>query len=206
MKKGLIVTLGLMTVVFLAACEKQPSNVDVVDNPDIVVNVNWEDGGENIENGEIENIDNIDNGEINFVENGGVDNWEVDNWEANIVETYAKTSLTVDDLNEIDSVLFPIWYNYQVYDSQTWDPKDQWEYVYPEDISHTLLLPIHATMANREIVSSAIEDGMIYTLANVELQDWSVAMVLYINNPTTLEYLSASVNTDSEVTLYGFNY
>lgn len=195
--------LGLLTVVFLTACEKQSSNGEVLDNPDVVVNVNWEDGGENnfIDNWEIENVDN---GEIEFLENWEIEN--IDNGEVNVAETYAKTSLTVDDLNEIDSVLFPVGYNYQVYDSQTWDPKNQWEYVYPEDIDHSLLLPIHATMANREIVSSAIEDGMIYTLANVELQDWTVAMVLYINNPTTLEYLSASVNTDSEVTLYGFNY
>ena len=195
--------LGLMTVVFLAACEKQPSNVDVRDNSDVVVDVNWEDGRENVDNPEVENVDNWEDSGEN-VDNPEVEN--VDNWEVESTEVYAKTSLTNDDLNEIDSVLFPLWYNYQVYDSQTWDPKDQWEYVYPEDIDHSLLLPIHATMANREIVSSAIEDGMIYTLANVELQDGTTVMVLYINNPVTLEYLSASVNTDTEVTLYGFNY
>ena len=181
--------LGLMTVMFLAACEKQPGNVNVENNPNEVVDVNLENGGEGVDNGEIENFDN----------------WEVD-MNGGDEQVYAKTSLTVEDLNEIDSVLFPAWYNYQVYDSQTWDPKDQWEYVYPEDVSHTLLLPIHATMANREIISSSIEDWNIYTLANVELQDGTTAMVLYINSPVTLEYLSASVNTDSEVILYGFNY
>lgn len=194
--------LGLMTVLFLAACEKQPVH-EVVDNPDVVADVNLENGGENIENGEVEDINNWENNDVEVINNEGIEN---NNWEIDAVETYAKTSLTAEDLNEIDSVLFPAGYNYQVYDSQTWDPKDQWEYVYPEDIDHSLLLPIHATMANREIVSSWIEDGMIYTLTNVELQDGTVAMVLYINNPVTLEYLSASVNTEKEVTLYGFNY
>jgi hypothetical protein len=48
-------------------------------------------------------------------------------------------------------------------------------------------------MASREVVSSGIEDGMIYTLTKVTLQDDTVIDVLYIVNPVTLEFVAASV-------------
>ena len=70
----------------------------------------------------------------------------------------------------------------------------------------SLLLPIHATMASREVVSSSIEDGMIYTMTLVKLQDDTEVKVLYINDPITLQYVAASVEMANEITLYTFYY
>lgn len=179
MKKSLIVMLGLVMATFLAACQDQP-----VDNPDVDNNVV-------IDANEVDNWWDADNGE------------DVDNGE----EAQAKkTSLTIEELDDIDASLFPTSYTYETYNWDENGTSESGEYVYPEDIDHSLLIPVHATMASREITSSSIEDGMIYTVANVTLQDGTVLSVLYINDPVTLQYVAASVNSEKETSLYTFQY
>ena len=117
----------------------------------------------------------------------------------------AKTSLTDEELEEIIDTHFPKGYTYSVYNTET-EESNQWEYTYPEDLSHTLLIPIHATMASREVTSSWIEDGMIYTLTKVTLQDDTEVSVLYIVNPETLDLVAANVENGNETTNYQFVY
>ena len=128
---------------------------------------------------------------------------------ADIVDTKlsedAKTSLTNEELEEVIDTHFPKWYTYSVYNTET-EESNAWEYTYPEDLSHTLLLPIHATMATREVISSWIEDGMIYTDTKVTLQDDTEVSVLYIVNPETLELVAANVENGNEITNYQFVY
>ena len=100
----------------------------------------------------------------------------------------------MDDLDRIDDTLFPVSYNYETYRWEDEDKSDSGSHTYPEDIDHHLLLPIHEKMESREVVSSGIEDGMIYTIVNATLQDGSVVSILYINDPVTLQYIAASVN------------
>jgi hypothetical protein len=131
---------------------------------------------------------------------------EVNEPDVSVNQTWPRTSLSIADLNEIDSLLFPKWYSYESYSWDTMETSDSWEYVYPADVDHSLLLPVHATMASREVVSSTLEDGMFYTLTNVTLQDWGTLSVLYVNDAVTLEYLSASVSDEIGTTLYVFKY
>ena len=240
MKKGLAVMLGLMAVVFLAACEKTPTNNPVsnedenvgIANPASVFCVNnWgtlipqeDEGGQyalcqladgsvceewEFYRGECGNQENVvyEEENNNVEEENVVYEEENNNVEENSEPASdMRTSLSLEDLEEIDRVLFPKSYTYESY---VWTDESQssnGEYYYPEDVDHSLLLPVHAAMANREIVSSSIEDGMIYTMANVTLHDGSQASVLYINNPSTLEYIAASVTTENETTLYSFAY
>ena len=118
---------------------------------------------------------------------------------------WAKTSLTDAALEEVIDTHFPKWYTYSVYNTET-EESNEWEYTYPEDLSHTLLLPIHATMASREVTSSWIEDGMIYTLTNITLQDDTQVSVLYIVDPVTLNLVAANVENGKETTNYQFVY
>jgi len=193
MKKGLIVMLGLVMVAFLAACNnKQPADNNPVNVDNGVVYV--DDSGEAVDT-------NVDGN----VEENDVESNEVDYERAEVAETM-KTSLTLDDLNEIDSVLFPKGYTYGVYGMDSIEALDSWEYVYPSDIDHSLLLPIHATMASRDVISSELINGNIYTITNVTLQDWTTVAVLYINDPVSLQYVSATVNTETESTVYTFQY
>jgi hypothetical protein len=61
-------------------------------------------------------------------------------------------------------------------------------------------------MASREIVSSGIEDGMIYTDTKITLQDETEIKILYIVNPETLELVAASVENGNETRNYQFAY
>ena len=116
-----------------------------------------------------------------------------------------KTSLTNDELDQIIDENFPISYSYTVYNTET-DELDSWEYIYPEDLSHTLLIPEHATMASRNVVSSAIEDEMIYTDTEVKLQDGTEIKVLYIVEPETMQVIAASVQNGNVSRNYQFAY
>ena len=100
--------------------------------------------------------------------------------------------MTSEQLDEIIDNNFPAFYTYTVYNFDT-EEGDSGAYTYPEDLSHTLLIPEHATMASREVVSSGIEDGMIYTDTEVTLQDDTEIKILYIINPDTMKLVAASV-------------
>jgi hypothetical protein len=61
-------------------------------------------------------------------------------------------------------------------------------------------------MASRNIVSSAIEDGMIYTDTEVKLQDDTEIKVLYIVKPETMKVVAASVQNGNITRNYQFDY
>ena len=151
-------------------------------------NFNNNNPEENIPEENVEVVDTIEEENINTV-----------------LPEWAKTSLTNEELEEVIDTHFPKGYTYSVYNTET-EESNQWEYTYPEDLSHTLLLPIHATMASREIVSSWIEDGMIYTDTKLILQDGTEVSVLYIVNPETLDLVAANVENWNETTNYQFVY
>ena len=122
-----------------------------------------------------------------------------------VLPEWTKTSLTNEELDELADANFPKSYTYTTYNLET-EETGNGEYTYPEDLSHTLLIPEHATMASREVISSGIEDWMIYTMTKVTLQDGTVIDVLYIVNPTTLEFVAASVENWNVSTNYQFVY
>ena len=119
---------------------------------------------------------------------------------------WAKTSLTNEELDEIAETNFPKGYSYSTFNMAENLVGDNGDVIYPEDLSHSLLIPEHATMASREVISSGIEDGMIYTLTKITLQDDTVLDVLYINDPVTLNFVAASVENENISTNYQFTY
>lgn len=174
-----------MTVVFLSACgdKKVEENTDVQNNDTNVEQVN-----------EVSVEDEVNTPEEDVDSESSNDNG------------YTKSSLTIEDFDQIDDTLFPVSYNYETYKWEDEDTSDSGSFTYPEDVDHSQLLPIHKDMVSREIVSSGIEDWMIYTIVNATLKDGSVVSILYINDPVTLKYIAASVNGDAETTLYSFVY
>ena len=113
--------------------------------------------------------------------------------------------LTEEDIEKLEENNFPKGYTYSVYNDET-KVTLTWAETYPEDLSHTLLIPIHATMAKREVLSSWIQDGMIYTLTNVTLQDDTEVSVLYVTDPDTNNFVAANVENGVETTNYQFVY
>ena len=117
-----------------------------------------------------------------------------------------KTPLTIDDLNKIDTYKFPISYTYTVYGVGDWWGIETWEYIYPTDVEYKFLLPMYENMASRKIVSSVMDHGRINTSLDVTLENWEVYSVTYLNNPNTLEYISATVFSPTKTWSYSFVY
>ena len=130
---------------------------------------------------------------------------EWDYFEGRCPSSMESVSMTSEQLDEIIDNNFPASYTYTVYNFDT-EESDSGAYTYPEDLSHTLLIPEHATMASREVISSGIEDGMIYTDTEVTLQDDTEIKILYIINPDTMKLVAASVENWNETRNYQFAY
>jgi hypothetical protein len=61
-------------------------------------------------------------------------------------------------------------------------------------------------MAGKEVVSSYVEENMIYTKVDVMFNNGKVIPVLYVNDVDSLKYIFANVYTEKETTMYTFNY
>ena len=68
------------------------------------------------------------------------------------------------------------------------------------------LTPENTKMIDREVTSSGIEDGMIYTMVKATLDDERQIDVLYIVNPETLDFVAANIEDGDITTNYQFSY
>ena len=207
MKKSLFLWLLLIGSIALVWCQKSSEEPEVSQYP-VAEQVCLDNGWEVTVDDEWTPICLLWGRGINLAdmeENPEAEATEEDNVDFFLPE-WVKTSLTNEELDGLTETNFPKWYTYSSFDMTTNESLGEWEETYPEDISHTLLLPIHATMASREVLSSWIEDGMIYTLTKVILQDDTEVQVLYIVDPVTLNFVAASVENGNTSTNYQFVY
>lgn len=139
--------------------------------------------------------------------NNGDNLWTSSNNQVNedtLEDLVEKTPLSLEDLDRINRNRFPVSYTYSVYDGE--NVVETWEYIYPENVDHNILLPIEETMVDRKVISSVMSHDRINTLVDVTLKNWESYSILYIIDPDTLEYLGASLSTPTTTTLYTFNY
>ena len=82
------------------------------------------------------------------------------------------------------------------------------ENLYHEDTPHNLvnITPDFAPIKEQTLLSSAIEDGMIYTNFDVTFDNDTTGNVLYINDPETLNFVAANVEDGDITTNYQFSY
>jgi len=59
---------------------------------------------------------------------------------------------------------------------------------------------------SQELLSSGIEDGMIYSLFDVSYENGTTGNVLYINDPETLNFVAVTVDHAGISTNYQFVY
>jgi len=122
--------------------------------------------------------------------------------------TYFVESLTYEDLEEIAKSYFPASSTYTVFDMTT-EETSNGETVYHEDTPHNLvnITPDFPPITEQTLLSSGIEDGMIYSNFDVTFDDGTDANVLYINDPETLDFVAATVEIkDFSATNYQFTY
>lgn len=118
------------------------------------------------------------------------------------------TPLTLDDLYNIERYRFPKSYTYTVLDKNG-TITETWEYIYPElldDDESFPLLPIYEKTVKMEVINSVMDHDRINTTANITLENGEIYTIVYINNPSTLEYAGASLYKPTETILYTFDY
>jgi len=150
-----------------------------VDNPEVTNNP--------------EDINEINVNDVNEVEDTEVEN----------NPGYIKESLNNEDLSELEQVLLPVSHKYEKYTFASDWLAESGEYTYSE---WSALLPIIEARTSRDVQTSDIQDGMIYTNTLVTMWDGKQYSVLYVNNPNTLEFVAASVSDDESTVLYSFRY
>ena len=116
-------------------------------------------------------------------------------------------SLTYEDLEGIAEMNFPTSSTYTIVDLATEETTDK-ENLYHEDTPHNLvnITPDFAPIKEQTLLSSAIEDGMIYTNFDVVFEDWTTGNVLYINDPETLNFVAATVESQGHSINYQYAY
>jgi len=138
------------------------------------------------------------------VENSDIDNPEPDAVvsEETVGSEWAITSFTVEDLEDLENGVLPISYSYETYDMQKWEIVDSGSRTISEWEQNGFFVPEFDKMVSREVISSGIEDDMIYTISRMTLDDDSTVDMLYVNDPDTLLFKAVSVQNGDLTTLY----
>lgn len=118
---------------------------------------------------------------------------------------WAKTSLDLGELIGLIETHFPKSYTYTKYNNATNESEGEWKYVY-DRMELGFLTPENHHMVDREVTSSGIEDGMIYTEVKGTMDDGRTINVLYVVDPETLNFVAANVEDGDITTNYQFSY
>ena len=118
---------------------------------------------------------------------------------------YSNTSLDLWWIISATENNFPKSYTYSKYDFAKSENLWEGSHVYNR-MDLWYLTPESEYITDREILSSWIEDWMIYTLMKATMEDGHEFEVLYINDPETLNFVAASVEDENITTNYQFSY
>ena len=125
--------------------------------------------------------------------------------ETPVVEETTKESLDMGELIWLIETHFPKSYTYTKYNDATNESEGEWRYVY-DRMEVGFLTPENHHMVDREVISSGIEDGMIYTEVKGTMDDGRTINVLYVVDPETLNFVAANVEDGDITTNYQFSY
>ena len=121
--------------------------------------------------------------------------------------SYSVESLTYEDLEDIaGSYKFPESNTYSIFNMETQEATT-WEVVYLDDTPHNLtnLTPDFPAIKEYKLNNSGIEDGMVYTHFDVVFEDDTTGNILYINNPESLRFVAATVESEGNTVNYQYN-
>ena len=118
----------------------------------------------------------------------------VDNWNESISldSMQWNLTLTMEELDVLHKAAFPLSYVYTTYQKEDWEVTDTGEYIYiPED---EYLLPIEKYIVSKEVSSSEVKNGLIYSMVDATLDGGDIVSILYIP-PTREPFTRSSKDT-----------
>jgi hypothetical protein len=124
--------------------------------------------------------------------------------ETSVVEA-STTSLDLGGLISITENNFPKSYTFTKYNMATNESEGEGRHVYNR-VELGFLTPDYSNIVDREVLSSGIEDDMIYTEVKATLDDGKEIDVLYIVDPVTLNFVAANIEDGDITTNYQFSY
>ena len=122
-----------------------------------------------------------------------------------VLPEWTKTSLDLGELVGLIETHFPKSYTFTKYNMTTDASEGEGRHVYNR-MELGYLTPGYPNIVDREVLSSGIEDGMVYTIVKATLDDGKEINILYIVNPETLDFVAANIE-DGDITInYQFDY
>ena len=119
-------------------------------------------------------------------------------------DTQQEQTATEMTLEDIDNAPFPTGYTYET--TRDGEVVDSGEYTFPEGMDHSVIVRAGATVSERTVVESGIQDDMIYTDCEYKLQDGTRVQVLFVNDPETKNFVAANEINEDETTVYTYIY
>lgn len=197
MKKSLFLSLLLIGGIALAWCQKSDSEPEVSESKYPIAEQVCVDNGWEV---------TVDEEGKDICLLGGRAIYLADMEEhPEVLPEWAKTSLDMGELIWLIETHFPKSYTYSKFNMTTNESEGEWKYVY-DRMELGFLTPENHHMVDREVTSSGIEDGMIYTLVKATMDDGRTINVLYVVNPETLNFVAANVEDGDISTNYQFSY
>lgn len=196
MKKSLLLWLLLVGSITLVWCQKSDGEPEVSQYP-VAEQVCLDNGWEVTVDGEWTPICLLWGRWINLA--------DMEEHPEDVLAEWAKTELDLGELIGLIETHFPKSYTFTKYNAATNQSEGEGRHVYNR-MELGYLTPDYSNIVDREVTSSGIEDGMIYTMVKATLDDGRQIDVLYIVNPETLDFVAANIEDGDISTNYQFDY
>ena len=196
---SLVVLLAAWTLI-LTGCNKGTTETQAEQPLNEAAQYCIDNGGTH----EIVTSDTAVYGECTLPDGTICEEWDYLEWACPEATTEEK-KLTMEEITDLFKTHFPKSYTYSNFNITTNLIEDEGEHTYTAEETG-ILTPKHSSIIKNEVISSGIQDGMIYTDTLATLEDWSLINILYVVDPNTLNFVAANVTDWDYSVNYQFSY
>ena len=163
-----------------------------------------------IENGGTHNIVTSETavyGECTLADGTVCEEWDYLEWACPepIPTITEEKSFTMDEIKDLFKTHFPKSYTYSDFNIASNLIEDEGEHTYTAEEAG-ILTPKHSEIQGSQVISSGIQDGMVYNDTLSTLENGSLISVVYVINPDTLNFVTAKVTDWEHQVTYKFAY
>lgn len=144
-------------------------------------------------------------GECTLADGTVCEEWDYLEWACPISSTIEEKSLTMEEIKDLFKTHFPKSYTYSDFNIASNLIEDEGEHTYTAEEAG-ILTPKHSEIQGSQVISSGIQDGMVYNDTLSTLENGSLISVVYVINPDTLNFVTAKVTDWEHQVTYKFAY